>query len=65
MIVSVPLEATWEAEESAAAAALRKPIRDDCLTLGLGPGEEEGVAVASGLTEEEGRAGGLVVLLGR
>lgn len=68
LAVSVALEAVGEPEEAAAAAGLRKPIRDDCLTLGLGTGEEEGVAVvavAAGLTEEEGWAGGLVALLGR
>ena len=64
------------AGEAAAAAGLRKPIRDDCLTLGLGPdvgpGDEEGVnaavavaAAGSGLTEEEGWAGGVEALLGR
>lgn len=73
--MSLPLEAAEAAGgEAATAAGLRKPIREDCLTLGLGPelgpGDEEDVnvvvaAARSGLTEEEGRAGGVEALLGR
>lgn len=69
----LPLAAAEAAAgEAAAAAGLRKPIRDDCLTLGLGPGvgpgEEEGEAEAaavSGRRAEEGWAAGLAALLGR
>lgn len=75
--MSLPWEAAEPAAgEAAAAAGLRKPIRDDCLALGLGPevgpDDEEGMDLAvagasagSGLTEEEGWAGGVEALLGR
>ena len=80
LVIALPSEAAETVEaaagEAAAAAGLRKPIRDDCLTLGLGPevgpGDGEGVNVAvavaaagSGLTEEEGWAGEEEALLGR
>ena len=77
LVISLPSDAAKAAGgEAAAAVGLRKPIREDCLTLGLGPevglGDEERVnmvvavtAAGSGLTEEEGRAGGVEALLGR
>ena len=76
-VISLPLGAAEAAVgEAAAAAGLRKPIRVDCLALGLGPkvgpGDEDGVNLAvavaaggSGLTKEEGWAGGVEALLGR